>query len=92
MSKVKEKVSTIEDLCNTGSTGELHEVGRGLAEIHPTLQQNFMRVVIGFIQAEAEKQYYDDRNKATVELCRDLMRVIENSQYYYKGRVYLPFI
>ena len=81
---VVEEVQKIEDIVNTAGLKELEDIGRKLANIHPTLQQNFMRVVVGFIKAEAEKRYYDDRNKNTVELCKRMVEIVENC--------YLPFI
>ena len=51
-------------------------VGRCLAEgAHPTLQQGFMRLVKGFVEAEAEKPFFDDRNEATVKLAKELNKV-----------------
>jgi len=65
---------------------DLEEVGRILAWDHPTLQQNFMRVIIGFISEESKKDYSDARNEKTVELCRKLKSIIDDEP------VYLPFI
>jgi hypothetical protein len=50
-----------------------------LANQHPTLQQNAMRLVVAFISEMAQKDYSDDRNEASVkfaqrvdqEMCRD---------------------
>jgi len=52
---------------------------------HRTLQQSIMReFVCELIKKWSEQDYYDDRNKATVLLCKELMKTINES--------YLPFI
>lgn len=61
---------------------------KGLAEKmaynHPTLQQNFMRMCYIFIKMMAEKSYYDDRNKNSVEYAREIMDKV--------GEKYFSFI
>jgi len=91
----KEVYRIICDACNTMNLEELRELGRELAEMHPTLQQNFMRVVAAFIEAQAKKStegYYDDRNKATVELASMAMSRWRESRYFDGGEIHLPFI
>lgn len=56
-----------------------------MANDHPTLQQSFMRMVIKFISKMADKPYYDDRNKASVELAKKLKPIIDENHY-------LPYI
>ncbi len=63
-------VSVVEDFVNTFSNDKLEKAGKELARIHPTLQQNFFRVIATFILAEAENERVDARNEATVELCK----------------------
>lgn len=53
------------------------ELAKAMATDHPTLQQSFMRMVTKFIGKMAEKQYYDDRNKSSVELAKKLKPIIE---------------
>jgi hypothetical protein len=89
---VMEGVREIETICNTASTKIPYEIGRKLTEIHPTLQQQFMRIVVGFIMEQGSKSYYDERNRATVELCRELKKVLEKSGYYRDGEIVLPFV
>jgi len=77
----------IENAVNTFA--DLQKVGELLAKKgHPTLQQNFAKVMIGFIKQQAEryeKGWYDLRNKSTAELCYRIWRVI-------KGNAYFPLI
>ncbi len=63
---------------------DLFEVGKMLAWEHNTLQQNFMRVVVGFIKEEAKKDYSDLRNEQTVLICKELVKHLEE--------VYLPYV
>lgn len=61
------------------------ELAHSIAIDHPTLQQNFMRMVCLFIHEMAEKKYFDDRNKGSVELARELDPIIAEKRF-------LPFI
>ena len=75
MKKSEEKAMQIEDIINCMCIDE-ELIGRCLAEgAHPTLQQGFMRLVKGFVEAEAEKPFFDDRNEATVKLAKELNKV-----------------
>jgi len=63
-----------------------YEIGSMIAsEQHRTIQQGFMRLVIGFIKSESANSY-DLRNEATVVLCKELKKTIDEHN---KG---LPFI
>lgn len=61
------------------------ELAHSIAIDHPTLQQNFMRMVCLFIHEMAEKKYFDDRNKGSVELAKALDPIV-------KEKGFLPFI
>ena len=61
------------------------ELAHSIAIDHPTLQQNFMRMVCLFIHEMAEKKYFDDRNKGSVELASELDPIIAEKRF-------LPFI
>lgn len=61
------------------------ELAHSVAIDHPTLQQNFMRLVCLFIHEMAEKTYFDDRNKGSVELAKALDPIV-------KEKGFLPFI
>lgn len=77
--------NVISKQCNYMGT-DLAEVGRLLAHDHPTLQQNFFRIVIGFIEAQSEKTYCDLRNEATVEQCKKFRET------YPEDGMYLPYV
>ena len=86
MSKCEESAyRVISQQCNYMGT-DLAEVGRLLAHDHPTLQQNFMRVVIGFIEEQATKDYSDLRNEATVNQCKKFRET------YSEDGMYLPYV
>ena len=53
---------------------------------HRTLQQNFMRLIRRYIEDTAKLEYYDDRNEASVMLCRKIMDKLDGED------VTLPFI
>ena len=61
------------------------ELAHSIATDHPTLQQNFMRLVCLFIHEMAEKKYFDDRNKGSVELAMELDPIV-------KEKGFLPLI
>lgn len=61
------------------------KLAESMANDHPTLQQNFMRMVTMFIEEMANKTYFDDRNKASVELAKKLKPIIEEN----KGMPYI---
>ncbi len=91
---VKEKATQIESIINTFSDIP-EKIGRELANIHPTLQQNFMRMVLAFIQEMANKEYWDLRNEASVEIAKILWEELKKTKYYSKvpqEKICLPFI
>lgn len=55
-----------------------------MANNHPTLQQNFMRMCVYFIKEMANKSYCDDRNRASVEFAKSVLDNVEEK--------YFPFI
>ena len=61
-------------------------IAEKMATDHPTLQQTFMRFVLKFIRKMAAKPYFDDRNKASVAIAREIVKTLDE-----KGE-YLPFI
>lgn len=77
--------NAISKQCNYMGT-DLAEVGRLLAHDHPTLQQNFMRIVIGFIEEQSLKTYSDLRNEATVNQCKKFRET------YSEDGMYLPYV
>jgi len=89
---VEEKARQIENIVNTINVQELEEIGKRLAGMHPTLQQNFMRVVMAFIKAQSGREYWDLRNEVTVKICKVLWEALEETDYCDNGRVHLPLI
>ncbi len=91
---IKERASQIERIINTFPDIP-EKIGRELANTHPTLQQNFMRVVVAFIQEMANKKYWDPRNEASVEIAKILWEELKKTKYYSevpKEKICLPFI
>lgn len=43
---------------------------------HRTLQQNVMRLFMTCIKTWSEQEHYDDRNRATVELSKKIMKSV----------------
>ena len=75
--------NVVDDMVNDMSF-EDRKLAEKMANNHPTLQQSFMRMCAYFIKCMAEKTYYDDRNKASVEYAKS---VVDNV-----GGKYFPFI
>lgn len=59
---------------------EDEELAKAMATNHPTLQQNFMRMVVMFIEKMADKSYCDDRNRSSVELAKKLKPIIDENR------------
>ena len=57
------------------------ELAKAMANDHPTLQQSFMRMVCKFIHEMAQKTYFDDRNKGSVSLAKELDPIIKEKGY-----------
>lgn len=60
---------------------EDEELAKERANDHPTLQQNFMRMVCLFIHEMAQKTHFDDRNKGSVSLAKELDPIIKEKGY-----------
>lgn len=88
----EEFVNVVEDFINTYDSDKIKDAGKKLSRIHPTLQQNFMRLVLSFVKAETENPYTDARNNATVELSKKIMESLKDSKYFSNGEFWLPFI
>ena len=57
------------------------ELAKERAKDHPTLQQSFMRMVCLFIHEMAKKEHFDDRNKGSVSLAKELDPIIKEKGY-----------
>jgi len=51
---------------------------------HLTLQQSVGRLIVALIEGFATQKYVDDRNAATIELCKKLNKITKDT--------HLPFI
>jgi hypothetical protein len=66
-----EMATAMEKLVNImGNGDEIAIFIERMAGNHPTLQQAFMRLCLGFIRAMAEKSYSDARNEASVRIAK----------------------
>lgn len=73
----------VEDMVNDCDF-RYKELAGKMANNHPTLQQNFMRMCSNFIMRMAEKTYCDDRNRTSVEYAKAIMDNV--------GEEYFPHI
>lgn len=100
----KEAYRAIDRAINTLNYDSIKDLANVMAfQTHRTLQQNFMRLLLEFVRLNAMKLeieseygriFYDDRNKATVELCSVIWESLKSTDYYCKckGDVLLPTI
>ena len=78
--------SSEDDVINVG----LAAIGSGMTQTHRTLQQNFMRVIIAFIEIQSimyECGMYDARNEQTCKLCNIMWKAVKD-----RNDIYLPMI
>lgn len=61
------------------------ELAEQMANEHPTLQQNFMRLCRKFIVKMSQKTYYDGRNESSVKMAKKMVEAIKDDSC-------LPFI
>lgn len=80
--RIKRDFKSIDSVLNNMGFDE-QEVAKKLADNHPTLQQAFMRLIAEFIHKEAQKQCFDERNKATVQACKKLSKLIKDENIYF---------
>jgi hypothetical protein len=81
----KESAQQIVDALNCMSINET-AVGALIAEQHPTLQQNFMRAAVGFLQAMKAKSYTDARNEGSQKLAQKMLDGLASED------LHLPFV
>lgn len=77
----REKVGEMINDC-AFNEGELAEA---MVNNHPTLQQNFMRLCMKFIEGMSKKTHWDARNEKSVKMAKKMVSAIENDTC-------LPFI
>ena len=70
---VKELADAISNFVNGASSNKVEQLGKELANDHPTLQQNKMRLACAFIEAMASKPYVDARNETSHESAKAMI-------------------
>jgi len=65
-----EKLAEIVADYVNGSFSIINEFTKKMLNEHPTLQQNFTRLCVAWLEALSKKEVYDLRNEASVELAR----------------------
>jgi len=82
MTKFEEDaVAQIRSAINVLQVNEA-EVGAEIANLHPTLQQGFARIVVGFLTELAAKEYVDERNEAAHKVAKLLLEDLTPEQLY----------
>jgi len=87
MVEAKEVAQKISEYLNTfGVKRNINSLVEELEKEHPTLQQSFTQLCISWLQNLAKREYFDDRNKASVNLARKILQNLN------KEDLYLPMI
>lgn len=73
---IKKRAIKIEREVNV--MGGTDEIGYLLSKMHPTLQQDFMRIAVSFIMHMSESSMVDARNEKTHEVCKKLSEVLDD--------------
>jgi hypothetical protein len=50
--------------------------------MHKTLQQNFMKMIVMWIKVNSTTNYMDLRNEATVNLCKAIVKNVDEADLY----------
>jgi len=74
----KETESFINVMCNGEKEEEFVEL---MSRSHRTLQQNYTRFVLKWIKKEADSEYFDARNEASVMSCRKIVKALGDEFY-----------
>lgn len=75
MKNGEELAEVVADYVN-GSTKIINEFTKKMLSEHPTLQQNFTRLCVAWLEALAKVEYCDLRNEASVELAKLFVETI----------------
>lgn len=80
--KIEELASKLNDLVNNfNCEGDCALLVNRMANNHRTLQQNTMRYIIAPLILMWADSDCDERNKDTVELCRELKPIVERAHF-----------
>jgi hypothetical protein len=77
--RIKKLANKIEDIVNGNAMG-CRKIGQQLAHIHPTLQQNFMRLAMGFVSEVVKVDNADGRNQATLNNCKKIWKALDEME------------
>jgi hypothetical protein len=73
MKNIEDLAAAISSFVNGASSDKIEKLGAALANDHPTLQQNKMRLACAFIEAMAAKPYVDARNETSHETAKAMI-------------------
>ncbi len=80
MSDVKEVQHQVEGMLNSFSYRErINEFNELMLESHRTLQQSYTGLCLDWLQKLSVQKYFDDRNKASIEIAKKIMKAIEDN-------------
>jgi hypothetical protein len=79
--QVEEAINTIADRLNYMGNDKacLEAIMYSVHKMHRTIQQNFFRILSQVINEYSKLEYFDDRNKSSVEWCK---KVADIQQYF----------
>ena len=70
---VKELAAAISSFVNSSSLDKIEQLAKEMAQDHPTLQQNKMRLACAFIEEMAAKQHVDPRNESSRKIAKQMI-------------------
>jgi hypothetical protein len=70
----EELAREISNFVNGAHHSDVEELAKLMANDHPTLQQNKMRLVCGFIEQMANKSYVDARNQKSHTVAKAMIK------------------
>lgn len=73
-SRGKELARELEGLVNNFNTEQQDEFVEGFLRMHPTLMQSTFGLMLKCVEAMADKEYVDGRNKASQETARLIIK------------------
>lgn len=74
---MQEKVNTVSSLVNS-MCFDSKEFARLFTCQHRTLQQNLTRLCVAWLKELSNMEYFDDRNKASVEFAKSIKEQLDN--------------
>ena len=78
----RELADSIADYLNSFGNKQIDELVKELSKQHRTLQQRFTQLCINWFQELANRRFYDDRNKASVELAKKIITKLDDRDFY----------